>query len=134
MKRTGRSGASVSTAVHPLILKKLIAVEDALGKPFPTARERSANMGRLYFRLGEAVEMWKTVRFSDTGNVGSTTDSSNNKQLPTRRSAPFIRPNRPSAGFVRAYSVLPKSKPRNGPHSALNRAVRATQGVGRKEP
>ena len=92
-------------------MQKLIAVEDAEGNPLSSARERSANMGRLYFRLGEAVEMWKTVRISDIAKVGSTTDSSNNKQLPTIYSAPPTRPNRPSAGFVRAYSVLPKDRP-----------------------
>ena len=111
MKRTGRSGSSVSAAVQSLIERKLIAVEDAEGNPLSSARERSANMGRLYFRLGEAVEMWKTVRISDIAKVGSTTDSSNNKQLPTIYSAPPTRPNRPSAGFVRAYSVLPKDRP-----------------------
>ena len=92
-------------------MRKLICIEDAEGNPLPSARERSANMGRLYFRLGEAVEMWKTVRLSDMGNVGSTTNSSNNKQLPTRYSAPPTRSQRASAGFVRAYSVLPKSSP-----------------------
>jgi hypothetical protein len=111
VKRTGRSGSSVSAAVQSLIVRKFIAVEDAEGKPLALARERSANMGRLYFRLGEAVEMWKTVRFIDMGNVGSTTDSSNNKQLPTRYSAPPTRPPRASAGFVRAPFILPKDMP-----------------------
>jgi hypothetical protein len=132
VKRTGRSGSSVSAAIQSLIVRKLIAVEDAEGKPLASARERSANMGRLYFRLGEAVEMWKTVRFSDMGNVGSTTYSSNNKQLPTRYSAPQTRPQRARAGFVPAYSGLAAQAPRKCPYSALNRAVRGGTVLGRE--
>ena len=115
VKRTGRSGSSVSAAVQSLIVRKLITVEDAAGRPLVSARERSANMGRLYFRLGEAVEMWKTVRLGDTGKVGSTTYSGNNIHTTTRHSAPPALPSSARAGFMRAYEVLPPERSERAP-------------------
>lgn len=76
MRRTGRGSEAVSQAVEALVLRGLIAVEDAAGIPLATSAERRRHLGRLYYRLGDewAVDMWKTGEKGRTGKAKTTTD------------------------------------------------------------
>jgi hypothetical protein len=57
MKRTGRGSEAVSRAIHRLVARSLLVVEDTQGKPLATTAERRGHVGRLYFR---PVDMWIT--------------------------------------------------------------------------
>jgi hypothetical protein len=62
VRRTGRGSGAVSAAVASLVVRGLIAVEDAAGRPLATAAERRRHLGRLYYRpIVPPGEMWETA-------------------------------------------------------------------------
>ena len=76
IRRTGRSSASVSSAIQSLIDASLIVVEDASGKQLMSALERRVTIGKLYYGLG--VDMWKSARFCRIEKLRTTTNNWNN--------------------------------------------------------
>ena len=78
VRRTGRGSEAVSSAVAALVERGLIVVEDAAGVPLSTPEERRRHLGRLYFRLGESVDMWKTGKSSHPEKPKTTTYTRNN--------------------------------------------------------
>lgn len=57
-RRTGRGSGAVSAAVSSLVNTGLLVVEDGTGTLLNTPEERRRSLGRLYFRLGAALEIY----------------------------------------------------------------------------
>lgn len=79
MRRTNRASEAVSRAVDCLVQRGLIIVENAAGAPLKSAEERRRSLGRLYFRLGEAVDMCKTGDKARIAQAKTTTDTQDKK-------------------------------------------------------
>lgn len=100
---TGRSSAVVSVAIHGLVSRGLIIVENERGQPLPTADDRRRNMGRLYMRLVDKV--WKTERRPDNRNSWTTTYKKGIyiQGEPARN---LTLPERPGSGFTHVGTIL----------------------------
>ncbi|MEP6754477.1 MAG: replication protein [Chthonomonadales bacterium] len=82
MRRTGRSSASISSAVAKLVEASMIVVETERGESLQTPEERRAYLGKQYFGLGDK---WITQQPSHPQKVRTTTYTEYNIQRQSQR-------------------------------------------------
>ena len=110
-RRTGRSSASVSAAVHSLVTRSLIVVENERGGPLMTPEDRRLNMGKLYYRPVDmwikGVDMCTTTRNPDIGKPLFTKENWNNKyREEIKKTLATMPPVERRSGLERVSTIL----------------------------